>query len=47
MSQLTVVGVKDISVWQEADMYFLEKIKFCPKPNAISWRHIGDMRVVV
>jgi len=28
MSQLTVVvGVKDISVWQEADMYFIEKIK--------------------
>jgi len=25
MSQLTVVGMKDISVWQEADTYFLEK----------------------
>jgi hypothetical protein len=36
MSQLTVAGVKDISVWQEADMYFIEKIKFCPKPNTIS-----------
>lgn len=26
MSQLTVVGVKDISVWQDADLYFIEKI---------------------
>jgi hypothetical protein len=47
MSQLTVVGVRDISVWKEADIYFIEKIKFCPKPNTTSWRHIGDTRVMV